>query len=126
LTDTCDWGILTENGDQWFFKNFPSINDGKLRTDDGVLNLFVKFNLGNNWENSLHQIIKDINGNFKLLLPVLEVDDKVYVRDDESEPWKRKHFTPDGEICVFCDGSSWTNKDGKTEYYKYFVADKHQ
>lgn len=52
------------------------------------------------------------------------VDTKIYVKDQENEPWEKRHFshyTSDGKIYAFCIGTtSFTADDGASpwEYAK--------
>lgn len=50
--------------------------------------------------------------------PELKVDDKVMVRDRDSEPWKRRYFAKWGINCIYTWSNgytSWTTNDASSD-----------
>lgn len=123
-----------------YMKGFPTVRTHVWRID---LNNFciaevsnVYFDLGDNWKDSLHKLIRDDQGYIidvqKITArPNLSVDTKVICKSDNEEVNRYfSHFPDDPSdpgIYVFLDGkTSWSSDENYKAYYrKWEICPEH-
>lgn len=93
------WVARDEDGRTFVFTKRPIAVGPAWGCSPAFLAVTDLFNLKDDWEESLHEIIHHEDGKieFRKARPELKVDDPVFVRDRDGEGWKRRHFAQWGD-----------------------------
>lgn len=89
-----------ENGAQYFYERSP-VRGSSYWLSDGYSVTKMKFDLGSNWKQSLHEVVRDDEGYVTLIkcntCPDILIDTKVIVWDDITPPINVKDFLLGGQ-----------------------------
>lgn len=122
--------VERHDGEQFILEFMPKLNNDKWVIRKGYWRnlLDVKFDLGNDWRNSLHQIVRQgehISFNPIIQRVDLQIDTKIIVYDEITNTVKHRYFAayPDDPsvpgIYVFLNGkTSWSSDENYKAYYR--------
>ena len=120
------WIAKDENGEIYLYSFKPEIlADNRWiisKTDGSYLRVTSIFDLQDlielPWRDSLHQIIDGELVKFH----DLKVDDKILVRDNEYQEWKKRHFShflASGNIAAFNEGTTSFTSDSWCDWKEW-------